>query len=202
MMLKTLSTLILIFKTECYDSLCNGTPQNKITNTCTNLQSIKHFSYGNAEHFLDANPDNKLFTLSQVNSDKNDCWLVISSLTCLNCASSEHKIKVLDRYIQQDVDIRDMFMCLDSQYLSTTKEVEDTTEKKTRDMAELQKGPVFRILTLKLMFKKYQCCNKSLMMLLDHVPMKKNGTKYAASSIVYLSKKKKKTELKLVNNII
>ena len=48
--------------------------------------------------------------------------------------------KVLDRYLQQDVDIRKpMFMCLILGMLSTTKEVEDTTDgKETRDMTRAQ----------------------------------------------------------------
>ena len=65
-------------------------------------------------------------------------------------------LKVLDRYMQQDVDVRrPMFMCLDSLgMLSTTKEVEDTADgKETRDMtrAQVLKGwHAFRVLTLKL----------------------------------------------------
>ena len=50
-------------------------------------------------------------------------------------------LKVLDRYMQQDVDVRrPMFICLDSLgMLSTTKEVEDTADgKETRDMTRAQ----------------------------------------------------------------
>ena len=63
-------------------------------------------------------------------------------------------LKVLDRYMQQDVDIRrPLFICLDSLgMLSTTKEVEDTdTGKETRDMSWTNtQSPAFRVLTLKL----------------------------------------------------
>ena len=63
-------------------------------------------------------------------------------------------LKVLDRYMQQDVDVRrPMFICLDSLgMLSTTKEVEDTADgKETRDMTRAQVlKAAFRVLTLKL----------------------------------------------------
>ena len=56
--------------------------------------------------------------------------------------------------MQQDVDVRrPMFMCLDSLgMLSTTKEVEDTSDgKETRDMTRAQVlKAAFRVLTLKL----------------------------------------------------
>ena len=70
-------------------------------------------------------------------------------------------LKVLDRYLQQDVDIRrPLFICLDSLgMLSTTKEVEDTEAgKETRDMSRAPQvlKHAFRVLTLKLEKQKYQ----------------------------------------------
>ena len=121
-------------------------------------------------------------------------------------------IKVLDRYMQQDVDIRrPMFMCLDSLgMLSTTKEVEDTAEgKETRDMTRAQVlKAAFRILTLKLGKAKVPMVvtNHTYDVVGSYIPMKEmgggSGLKYAASSIVYLSKKKEKDGTEVIGNII
>jgi RecA/RadA recombinase len=104
-----------------------------------------------------------------------------------------------------------MFMCLDSLgMLSTTKEVEDTAEgKETRDMTRAQVlKAAFRVLTLKLGRAKVP------MVLTNHTydvvgsmfPQKEmgggSGLKYAASSIVYLSKKKEKEGTEVVGSII
>ena len=63
-------------------------------------------------------------------------------------------LKVLDSYlIQNESDRKPLFLCLDSLgMLSTTKEVEDTSDgKETRDMTRAQVlKAAFRVLTLKL----------------------------------------------------
>ena len=102
-------------------------------------------------------------------------------------------------------------MCLDSLgMLSTTKEVEDTAEgKETRDMTRAQVlKAAFRILTLKLGKAKVPMVvtNHTYDVVGSYVPMKEmgggSGLKYAASSIVYLSKKKEKDGTEVVGNII
>ena len=121
-------------------------------------------------------------------------------------------LKLLDRYLQQDVDIRKpMFICLDSLgMLSTTKEVEDTSDgKETRDMTRAQVlKAAFRVLTLKLGKAKVP------MVVTNHTydsvgslfPTKEmgggSGLKYAASSIIYLSKKKEKDGTEVIGNIV
>ena len=114
--------------------------------------------------------------------------------------------------MQQDVDIRrPMFLCLDSLgMLSTTKEVEDTAEgKETRDMTRAQVlKAAFRVLTLKLAKAKVPMVvtNHTYDVVGSMFPTKEmgggSGLKYAASSIVYLSKKKEKDGTEVIGNIV
>ena len=104
-----------------------------------------------------------------------------------------------------------MMMCLDSLgMLSTTKEIEDTAEgKETRDMtrAQVVKG-AFRVLTLKLGRRGVPMIvtNHTYDVIGSMFPQKEmgggSGLKYAASSIIYLSKKKEKDGTEVIGNII
>ena len=94
--------------------------------------------------------------------------------------------------------------------LSTTKEIEDTADgKETRDMtrAQIVKG-AFRVLTLKLGRAKVPMIvtNHTYDVIGSMFPPKEmgggSGLKYAASSIVYLSKKKEKEGTEVIGNII
>ena len=111
-------------------------------------------------------------------------------------------IKVLDRYLQDDVNIRKpLFLCLDSLgMLSTTKEVEDTADgKETRDMTRAQVlKPAFRVLTLKLGKAKVPMVvtNHTYDVVGSMFPQKEmgggSGLKYASHLLcIYLRKKKK-----------
>ena len=102
-------------------------------------------------------------------------------------------------------------MCLDSLgMLSTTKEVEDTSSgKETRDMTRAQVlKAAFRVLTLKLGKAKIPMVitNHTYDVVGSMFPTKEmgggSGLKYAASSIVYLSKKKEKDGSEVIGNII
>ena len=119
-------------------------------------------------------------------------------------------LKVLDSYLMK-ADKRPMLMCLDSLgMLSTTKEVEDTSEgKETRDMTRAQVlKAAFRVLTLKLGKAKIPMVitNHTYDVVGSMFPTKEmgggSGLKYAASSIVYLSKKKEKDGTEVIGNII
>jgi hypothetical protein len=104
-----------------------------------------------------------------------------------------------------------MMFVLDSLgMLSTTKEIEDTADgKETRDMtrAQIVKG-AFRVLTLKLGRAGVPMIvtNHTYDVIGSMFPQKEmgggSGLKYAASSIVYLSKKKEKEGTEVVGNII
>ena len=96
--------------------------------------------------------------------------------------------------------------------LSTTKELEDIGEgKETRDMTKAQViKAAFRVLTLKLAKAKIPMLvtNHVYELVGSYIPMKEmgggSGLKYAASTIVYLGKKKDRdaTTKQVVGNII
>ena len=120
-------------------------------------------------------------------------------------------LKVLDKYMEIDLlERQPMFMCLDSLgMLSTTKEVEDTAEgKETRDMTRAQVlKAAFRVLTLKLGRAKVPMVvtnhtYESMGLFSTKEMGGGSGLKYAASSIIYLSKRKEKDGTEVVGNII
>jgi hypothetical protein len=94
--------------------------------------------------------------------------------------------------------------------LSTTKEMEDTAEgKETRDMTRAQiVKAAFRVLTLKLGKAKVPLIitNHTYDVVGSMFPKKEmgggSGLKYAASSIVYLSRRKEKDGTEIIGNII
>jgi len=110
-------------------------------------------------------------------------------------------VKILDKYIEDknNKDRPPMLFVLDSLgNLSTTKEMEDSADgKDTRDMtrAQLVRG-AFRVLTLKLGKAKVPLIvtNHVYDVVGAYVPTKKmgggSGLEYAASTILFLSKKK------------
>jgi len=111
-------------------------------------------------------------------------------------------VKILDKYLDQDEEKRlPMMFVLDSLgNLSTEKEMQDIADgKDTRDMtrAQLVRG-AFRVLTLKLGKAKVPLIvtNHVYDVVGSYVPMKKmgggSGLEYAASTIIFLSKKKDK----------
>ena len=121
-----------------------------------------------------------------------------------------HGIKLLDAYLQKK-DRPPLMMVLDSLgMLSTTKEMEDTAEgKETRDMTKAQviKG-AFRVLTLKLAKAKVPLIltNHTYDSVGAYITQKVmsggSGLKYAASQIVFLSKRKEKDGTEVVGNIV
>jgi RecA/RadA recombinase len=121
-------------------------------------------------------------------------------------------LKTLDSYLMQnEADRKPLFLCLDSLgMLSTTKEVEDTAEgKETRDMTRAQVlKAAFRVLTLKLGRAKVPMVvtNHTYDVIGSMFPQKEmgggQGLKYAASSIIYLSRRKEKVGTEVVGSII
>ena len=118
---------------------------------------------------------------------------------------------MLDSYLADDEsDRKPLFLCLDSLgMLSTTKEIEDTAEgKETRDMTRAQVlKAAFRVLTLKLARAKVPMVvtnhtYESMGLFSTKEMGGGSGLKYAASSIIYLSKKKEKDGTEVVGNII
>ena len=121
-------------------------------------------------------------------------------------------INILDKYIETPKSKRPkMFFVLDSLgMLSTTKEIEDTADgKETKDMtrAQVTKG-AFRVLTLKLgrAGVPMVVTNHTYDVIGSMFPQKEmgggSGLKYAASSIIFLSKKKEKEGTEVIGNIV
>jgi len=121
-------------------------------------------------------------------------------------------IKIVDDYLSLPEDERKpMLLVLDSLgMLSTEKETADTAEgKTTRDMTRAQViKATFRVLTMKLGKAKIPLImtNHTYDVVGSYVPMKEmgggSGLKYAASTIVYLSKKKDKDGTDIIGNIV
>ncbi len=202
-------------------SLYGGLPSNKITALAGESATGKtFFLMGMVKHFLDANPkggvvyfeSESAITRQMVIDRSIDAErMVILPVTTVQEFRTQ-ALKVLDRYLQQDVDIRrPLFLCLDSLgMLSTTKEVEDSAEgKETRDMTRAQVlKAAFRVLTLKLSKAKVPMVvtNHTYDVVGSMFPTKEmgggSGLKYAASTIVYLSKKKEKDGTEVIGSIV
>jgi len=202
-------------------SIHGGIPSNKITALAGESATGKtFFVLGMVKHFLDNNPDagviyfesesaltKKLIEDRGIDSNR----MVIMPVTTVQ-EFRHQALTVLDKYIEQDEDKRQpLLLVLDSLgMLSTTKEVEDTAEgKETRDMTRAQiLKAAFRVLTLKLGRAKVPMIitNHTYDVVGAYMPMKEmgggSGLKYAASTIVYLSKKKEKEGTEVVGNII
>ena len=122
-------------------------------------------------------------------------------------------ITIVDNYLlQPESERKKILIVLDSLgMLSTSKEINDTTEgKETRDMtrAQLVKA-TFRVLTVKLGMAKITMIitNHTYQSMGSMYPTTEmsggSGIKYSASTIIYLSKRKdKNTEGDVIGNII
>ena len=209
-----------IFNALLSGSIHGGLPANKITALAGESATGKtYFLCGIVKNFLDANPDAGVIYFDSESAIKKQMIvdrgidakrMVIVPVTTVQEFRTQ-AIRVLDTYLaQNEADRKPMFLCLDSLgMLSTTKEVEDTTDgKETRDMTRAQVlKAAFRVLTLKLGKAKMP------MVVTNHTyesmglfPTKEmgggSGLKYAASSIIYLSKKKEKDGTEVVGNIV
>ena len=209
-----------IFNALLRGSIHGGLPANKITALAGESATGKtFFLMGMVKNFLDANPSSGVVYFESESAITKQMVIdrgidpermVILPVTTVQEFRTQ-ALKVLDRYLQQAVDIRKpMIMCLDSLgMLSTTKEVEDTTDgKETRDMTRAQVlKAAFRVLTLKLGKAKVPMVvtnhTYDSMGLFSTKEMGGgSGLKYAASSIVFLSKKKEKDGTEVIGNIV
>ena len=202
-------------------SLYGGLPSNKITAIAGESATGKtYFLMGIVKNFLDANPDaGVIYFESESAITKNMVVdrgidpkrMVVFPVTTVQEFRTE-ALRVLDGYVAQNpADRKPLFLCLDSLgRLSTTKEVEDTAEgKETRVMTRAQVlKAAFRVLTLKLGRAKVPMVvtNHTYDVVGSMFPQKEmgggSGLKYAASSIIYLSKKKEKDGTEVIGNII
>ena len=210
-----------IFNSLVSGSIYGGIAGNKITALAGESSTGKtFFCLGVVQHFLESNPDAGVIYFeseSAISKDLIDSrgidtnrMLIVPVTTVQEFRTQA--IKILDKYLIQVPDKRQPLMfVLDSLgMLSTTKEVEDTEAgKDTRDMTRAQVvKSIFRVLTLKLGKANVPMLvtNHTYDVIGAYIPTKEmgggSGLKYAASTIIYLSKKKEKDGKEVVGNII
>ena len=210
-----------VFNALLSGSIYGGLASNKITAIAGESATGKtFFLMGIVKNFLDLNPnagviyfESESAITKQMVIDRgiDPERMVMMPVTTVQEFRTQ-SLKVLDSYLLQPESQRQpLFLCLDSLgMLSTTKEVEDTADgKETRDMTRAQVlKAAFRVLTLKLGRAKVPMVvtNHTYDVVGSMFPQKEmgggSGLKYAASSIIYLSKKKEKDGTEVVGNII
>ena len=210
-----------VFNALLSGSLYGGLPKNKITAIAGESATGKtFFALGMCKQFLEDNPEAAVIYFEsesalskQMIEDRgidSNRVVIVPVITVQQFRNQA--INILDRYLETPEDDRPpMMFCLDSLgMLSTTKEIEDTAEgKETKDMtrAQITKG-AFRVLTLKLGRAGVPMIvtNHTYDVIGSMFPQKEmgggSGLKYAASTIVYLSKKKEKEGTEVVGNIV
>ena len=199
-------------------SIYDGLPNNKITALAGESATGKtFFALGMCKQFLNDNPDSAVIYFEsesaitkQMIEERgiDSSRVVIVPVTTVQEFRTQ-SIKILDQYIQDKTDMKMLFVLDSLGMLSTTKEIEDTASgAETRDMtrAQLVKA-AFRVLTLKLgkagvplIVTNHTYDEMGLFA--KKVMGGGSGLKYAASSIIFLSKKKEKEGTEVVGNII
>jgi len=202
-------------------SIFGGMPSNKITAIAGEAATGKtFFALGIVKAFLDKNKDagviyfesESALTKDLVETRGIDSKRMVIVPVATVQEFRHQSIKVIDKYLEQDEKNRKpLIFVLDRLgMLSTTKEMEDTADgKETRDMTRSQiVKAAFRVLTLKLGKAKVPMImtNHTYDVIGSMFPQKEmgggSGLKYAASNIVYLSKRKEKDGKEVVGNII
>jgi len=202
-------------------SIYGGLPSNKVTALAGESSTGKTFFALNiVKEYLDSNPEAAVFyfesesavTTEMIESRGIDTKRIFIVPVVTIQEFRTQAVKILDKYLEiPEADRKPMFMVLDSLgMLSTDKEVTDIAEgSDKRDMtrAQLIRG-AFRVLTLKLGRAKVALLitNHTYNVVGAYVPTREmgggEGLKYAASTIVFLSKKKERDGTDVVGNII
>jgi RecA/RadA recombinase len=210
-----------IFNALVSGSIFGGVSGNKITAIAGESSTGKtFFSLAVVKNFLDNNSDGyclyfdteAAITKSLLESRGIDT----NRLVVVNVVTVEEfrgkALKAVDIYLKKPVEDRKpcMFVLDSLGMLSTEKEITDAlNDKQVRDMtkSQLVKG-AFRMLTLKLGQANIPMIvtNHTYDVIGSYVPTKEmgggSGLKYAASTIIYLGKKKEKDGTEVVGNII
>ena len=202
-------------------SIFGGVSGNKITAIAGESSTGKtFFSLAVVKNFLDNNPDAYCLyfdTEAAVNKGLLESRGVdLNRTVVVNVVTIEEfrtkALKAVDKYLQMPIDERKpcMFVLDSLGMLSTEKEIRDALDdKQVRDMtkSQLVKG-AFRMLTLKLGQANVPLIvtNHTYDVIGAYVPTKEmgggSGLKYAASTIIYLGKKKEKDGKEVIGNII
>ena len=210
-----------IFNAMVSGSIYGGVSSNKITAIAGESSTGKtFFSLAVVKNFLDSNPDGYCLyfdTESAVNKVLlQSRGIDMNRLVVVNVVTIEEfrtkALKAIDIYLKTNTEDRKpcMFVLDSLGMLSTEKEIRDALDdKQVRDMtkSQLVKG-AFRMLTLKLGQANVPLIvtNHTYDVIGAYVPTKEmgggSGLKYAASTIIYLGKKKEKDGKEVVGNII
>ena len=202
-------------------SIYGGVSSNKITAIAGESSTGKtFFSLAVVKNFLDSNPDGYCLyfdTEAAVNKGLLESrGIDLTRLVVVNVVTIEEfrskALRAVDIYLKTNTEDRKpcMFVLDSLGMLSTEKEIRDALDdKQVRDMtkSQLVKG-AFRMLTLKLGQANVPLIvtNHTYDVIGAYVPTKEmgggSGLKYAASTIIYLGKKKEKDGKEVIGNII
>jgi len=202
-------------------SIFGGLPANKITALAGESSTGKtFFALSIVKYFLQQNPTGQVIYFESESAITKgmlaDRGIDVKRIGLVPVTTVQEfrtqAIKVVDEYMKlKKKDRPPLMFVLDSLgMLSTTKEVEDATAgKETRDMTRAQVvKSIFRILSLKLGQAGIPLIvtNHTYDVVGSYMPQKEmgggSGLKYAASTIIYLSKSKEKDGTEVVGNII
>jgi RecA/RadA recombinase len=202
-------------------SIYGGLPGNRITAIAGEAATGKtFFALGILKRFLDKDKDAGVVLFESENAVSKDMIesrgvdskrVVVVPVSTVQEFRAQ-AIKIVDKYLEQEEkDRQPLMFVLDSLgMLSTTKEMTDTAEgKETRDMTRSQiVKSTFRVLTLKLGQANVPLLmtNHTYDVIGSMFPQKEmgggSGLKYAASTIIYLGKRKEKLGTEVIGNII
>ena len=210
-----------IFNAVVSGSLFGGIPSNKVTALAGESSTGKtFFALSVVRSFLNNHPTGGVIYFESESALSKDMIetrgidskrMVIFPVATIEEFRTQ-AVRIVDKYMKEPKESRQpMMFVLDSLgMLSTSKEMEDiSNDKQVRDMTKSQliKG-AFRVLTLKLGQAGIPMIvtNHTYDVIGSYVPAKEMGggagLKYAASSIIFLTKSKEKEGTDLVGNII
>ena len=211
----------LVFNGLVSGSIFGGVSSNKITAIAGESSTGKtFFALAVVKNFLDTNPSAYCLyfdteaSITRALLESRD--IDLERIVVVNVVTIEEfrskALKAVDIYLKTALEDRKpcMFVLDSLGMLSTEKEITDVlNDKQVRDMTKSQliKG-AFRMLTLKLGQANIPLIvtNHTYDVIGSYVPTKEmgggSGLKYAASTIIYLSKKKEKDQKEVVGNLI
>ena len=218
---RTIDTGSHIFNALVSGSVFGGVSGNKITAIAGETSTGKtFFSLAIVKNFLDQNPDGGVMYFDTESAITKNILTTrgmdLDRIGVINVVTIEQfrnrALTVIDKYLGlPESDRKPMMFVLDSLgMLSTEKEIRDALDdKQVRDMtkSQLVKG-AFRMLTLNLGQANVPLIvtNHTYDVIGAYVPTKEmgggSGLKYAASTIIYLSKGKEKDGTEIIGNII
>ena len=209
-----------VFNALLSGSIYGGLPANKITAIAGESATGKtFFTLGLIKHFLDMNENAGVIYFESESALTSDMLrereIDVKRVIHIPVSTVEEfriqAVKILEKYGEEAEPRPPLMLCLDSLgMLSTEKEMTDiSNEKNVRDMTKAQvlKG-AFRVLTLMLakVNVPFIVTNHVYDQIGSMFPQKVMGggsaVQYAASSIVFLSKRKEKEGTEVIGNII